>query len=375
MTNIQNWKSKFIFMKETLISDAYPALITDFHHGLGTFAFSYPTELIALRAILSKPRLSQNLSCILLGGYDFESVALMFYVFPSFAILLFLSFSFSDVFRNFMKRPGQTSTFSMRSVDQPVDVGSPFVDHLKVIDDNDQGESSSISKNRDIVRLELAVVGDSPFDQGAGAAEGSRKRHLIIAALEEADCFEYNILVFLSYLNVQEAYYAHNVLSVLHCPSLKRKLDSMSHDNLVNVYDIYALHLGVNVLLEHEMSELKDSHSKAQKNQDVEGSQVVKDLRLRPSVKEVERLGQRCQDLEVEKESLLSKESQALDKVHGLGSSWDFKDVGDYNPDAEKINDEAAEAFYKLEFPYTSLLVEKAGQSLRLLADVDPPTI
>ncbi|GJU18131.1 hypothetical protein Tco_1146097 [Tanacetum coccineum] len=218
--------------------------------------------------------------------------------------------------------------------------------------------------------------------------------------------------------DVQEAYYAHNVLSVLHCPSLKRKLDSMSLDNLVNVYDIHALHLAVvgnmltnessvvsrdysklkddfvslrskNVLLEHEMSKLEDSHSKARKNQDVEGSQVVKDLRLRPSVKEVERLGQRCQDLEAEKESLLSKESSlreevaplssklkiALDKVHGLGSSWDFKDVRDYNPDAEKIYDEAAEAFYKHEFPYISLFVEKVGQSLGLLADVDPPTI
>ncbi|GJU18132.1 hypothetical protein Tco_1146098 [Tanacetum coccineum] len=76
-----------------------------------------------------------------------------------YALSVYLIFIDGDVFRNFMKRPGQTSTFS--------------------------GESSSVSKNQDIIRLELAVVRDSPFYQGVGAAEGSRKRHLIIAALEE----------------------------------------------------------------------------------------------------------------------------------------------------------------------------------------------
>ncbi|GKD43280.1 hypothetical protein Tco_1267925 [Tanacetum coccineum] len=186
----------------------------------------------------------------------------------------------------------------------------------------------------------------------------------------------------------------------------------------------------ISFLLEHEMSKLEGSLSKARKNQDAEGSQVVKDLRsenaqvseelstlrevsdsakdsqkklseeldgLRPSMEEVERLGKSCQYLEAEKESLLSKESRlleevaalsskfqtanlervelALNEVHGLGSSLDFKDVEDYNPDAENIFDEAAEAFYKLEFPYISFLLEKVDQSLRLLVVVDPPTI
>ncbi|GJZ89828.1 hypothetical protein Tco_0661755, partial [Tanacetum coccineum] len=101
-----------------------------------------------------------------------------------------------------------------------------------------------------------------------------------------------------------------------------------------------------------------------------------------------------CQDLEAERDFLLSKESeeittlssklkaadlekveQALDEVHGLGDSWDFKDVKDYHLEAEKIYDEASKAFYKLEFLYISLLVEKADQSLRELAVMDPPTL
>ncbi|GKE96453.1 hypothetical protein Tco_1581308, partial [Tanacetum coccineum] len=67
---------------------------------------------------------------------------------------------------NFIKRP----------TDQPIDVGSPSVDHSEAIDDNDQGESSSLSKSRDVAGLELAVVGDSPSNQGAGAADGLKKR-------------------------------------------------------------------------------------------------------------------------------------------------------------------------------------------------------
>ncbi|GKE00267.1 hypothetical protein Tco_1388250, partial [Tanacetum coccineum] len=111
---------------------------------------------------------------------------------------------------------------------------------------------------------------------------------------------------------------------------------------------------------------------------------------LRPSMKEVEHLGQRCQNLEAERDFLLSKESeeivaltsklqiadlervelqkaitygrsQALNNVHSLGDSWDFKDVEDYHPGDEKIFDVVVEAFYKLAFPYISLLVEKAA--------------
>nr|GEU40457.1 hypothetical protein [Tanacetum cinerariifolium] len=73
-------------------------------------------------------------------------------------------------------------------------------------------------------------------------------------------------------------------------------------------------------LLKNKMSKLEDILAKAQRNQDVEGSQV------------------------------------------------DFKDLQDYHPEAEKLFDEIAEAFYKLEFPYISLLSGKAGQTLEELS-------
>ncbi|GKA20145.1 hypothetical protein Tco_0700134 [Tanacetum coccineum] len=47
-------------------------------------------------------------------------------------------------FRNFIKRPGQVPTFSARPADQPVDAGSPSMDHSKAADDNDQGKKLSI---------------------------------------------------------------------------------------------------------------------------------------------------------------------------------------------------------------------------------------
>ncbi|GJT82706.1 hypothetical protein Tco_1057048 [Tanacetum coccineum] len=50
-------------------------------------------------------------------------------------------------------------------------------------------------------------------------------------------------------------------------------------------------------------------------------------------------------------------------------------DVQDYHPKAEKLFDEAAAAFYKLEFPYISLLSGKASQSLKELSIVEAPSI
>ncbi|GJX45141.1 hypothetical protein Tco_0261817 [Tanacetum coccineum] len=225
-----------------------------------------------------------------------------------------------------------------------------------------------------------------------------------------------------------------------------RNLDDLSFDELANVYEIHASHAAMvgNMLanesrilskehthlkndiislknknggLRHEVSKLEDSLSKAQNNQDVEGSQVVKNLRSENArvseelllLMEVAASAEDSRKIlfeELDRESLLSKESnlreevealssklkivdleraelkattfgwtQAPNEVHGLGSSWDFKDIEDYNPEAKKFFDDVAEAFYKLEFPYISLLVEKAGQSPGLLAAVDPPTI
>ncbi|GJT71568.1 hypothetical protein Tco_1030854 [Tanacetum coccineum] len=164
--------------------------------------------------------------------------------------------------------------------------------------------------------------------------------------------------------------------------------------------------------------------SKARKNQDVDSSQVVKDLRsenarnldklsmlravaasakdsrqklskeldeLHLSVKEVDCLGQRCPDLEAGRDFLLSNSTLLI--LRGLSwldifflwpskiflslnisiMLWDFKYVVDYHLEAEKIYEMAVKSFYKLEFPYISLLIKKVGQRLGKLAVVDPP--
>ncbi|GKC83524.1 hypothetical protein Tco_1139241, partial [Tanacetum coccineum] len=148
MTNIPNWKSEFIFVKETLISDARPALITDFRHGLSTFAYPYTTEPFdeVLRSRL--------------GRYTFEAQTFL-------EPILYLAGIASTwehatnipsilvdeeeiSFQNFMKKPGQTSTFSVRPA----------------------GESSSVSKNKDVSSFELLVVGDGPLEQDVGISEG-----------------------------------------------------------------------------------------------------------------------------------------------------------------------------------------------------------
>ncbi|GJT57706.1 hypothetical protein Tco_0992760 [Tanacetum coccineum] len=171
--------------------------------------------------------------------------------------------------------------------------------------------------------------------------------------------------------DVEEDHAPHNMIYGLHCYLLK---DKLGYAKLKN--DLVSLK-SKKSLLEHEMSKLEDHLAKAQRNQNVEGSQVVKDLRFEndqileevsmvaslekakfvrdflPSVVkklfESEHFNQALGDLQ--QKAITYGRSQALHEVHGLGDSWDFKDVQDYHPEAKKLLDEAAEAFYKLKFP------------------------
>nr|GEZ23533.1 hypothetical protein [Tanacetum cinerariifolium] len=141
---------------------------------------------------------------------------------------------------------------------------------------------------------------------------------------------------------------------------------------------------GERSLLEHKMSKLEDQLVKAQKNKDVKGSQVVKDLRsenahnleelsmLRMVVASAE---ESRKNLSEELVDLQTRLKEAFDEVHELKDSCDFKDVQDYHHEAKKIFDEVAEDFYKLKFPYISLLGEKAGLSLEELAVVEAPSV
>ncbi|GKA95381.1 hypothetical protein Tco_0817419 [Tanacetum coccineum] len=316
MSNIPKWKSKIIFVKQTLIFDIRPSLITDFHHGQGSFAYPYPTK-------------------------------------PFDEVLREMDF------QNFMKKPGQSPSFSVRPENCPVDVESPSMGHLTIAVDNDQVESSYYSRDKGVMGHELVVVGEGCSEQDVMAVGGSKKRRLITEALEEE--------------------------ATVMRPVSKKKI------------------------------------LKAQKNKDVEGSQVVKDLRsenalnleemsmmqkvttsskecrkklveevdgLQSCLKETEHLGQRCQDFEHERDFLLKKskevsvlafqlEAAKLEKsklVKDFIPLADLKDVHDYHPEVEKIFDEAADSFYKLEFPYISLLVENAGLSSEELASLEAPS-
>ncbi|GJT97475.1 hypothetical protein Tco_1092993 [Tanacetum coccineum] len=106
---------------------------------------------------------------------------------------------------------------------------------------------------------------------------------------------------------------------------------------------------------------------------DAEGSQVVKDLRSENA--QVSEELSMLREVSDSAEDSQKKLSEELDGLRPSVEEVKRLDVEDYNPDAKNIFDEAGEAFYKLEFPYISLLVEKVDQSLKLLAVVDPPTI
>ncbi|GKG45059.1 hypothetical protein Tco_0495137 [Tanacetum coccineum] len=82
-------------------------------------------------------------------------------------------------FLNFMKKSGQSPSFSVRPANQPVDVGSPSVEPLRFIADNDQVESSSLSKDKGVSGFELAIVGEGILGQSASVVrEGSKRRQI-----------------------------------------------------------------------------------------------------------------------------------------------------------------------------------------------------
>nr|GEX03713.1 hypothetical protein [Tanacetum cinerariifolium] len=270
MTNIPIWKSEFIFVKETLIFDARSALITYFCHGLGTFA--YPTEPF-------DEVLRSHLACHTFKAQTFlEPILYLAGLEGATLIKLSAAASSSKHESKKRKQEGPKRTSTRGSVPPPT----------------------------------------------ATAPKGIRKHS-----------------------RFPRIFFSHNVLSSLHCPILKCKLDSLCLHDLANVYDIHALQLAVvrnmlknesrvvssdysklkddfiflrskNILLERKMSKLEDKLSKAQKSQDVEGSQVVKSLTLENAwiFKELstlqERLSQRCQDLEAERDFLLSNESEEI---------------------------------------------------------------
>ncbi|GJR96592.1 hypothetical protein Tco_0268766 [Tanacetum coccineum] len=321
--------SEFIFVKETLISNAHPALITDFHHGVGTFSYPYPTEPFdeVLRSRLAH--------------HTFEAQN-----FPD--PIFYLA--------------GLTS--------QPIDVSSPS----------------------------LAVVRDGPLEQDVSVFEGLKKKRSITATLEEGS----------TVIKLSDA-----VVSLKH-ESKKRKQEgsrrSVPPPLFLPLKDVEGSQVVKSLKFENarnteELSTLQEVAA----YDEVSRKNLSKEVdELRPSLKEVERLSQRCRDLEAERDNMLSKESGlhkeiaalssklklaniekvelikdflslafkklALNEVHGLGDSWDFKDMEDYHPNAEKIFDEATEAFYKLEFPYIYLLVENPGK-VRRACSVDPPTL
>ncbi|GKB71127.1 hypothetical protein Tco_0932539, partial [Tanacetum coccineum] len=324
MSNILKWKSEFIFVKRTLISDMRPGLISDFRHGQGSFSHPYPTEpfdeflrarlchhpfethtfsdpIIYLAGLTDSWEHTHGIPSILINGEDMA-------------------------FQNFMKKPGQSPSFSMRLANRPVDVGSLSMSHLTLVVNDDQVESSSYSRDKGVMGHELVVVGEGCSEQDVMVVEGSKKRRSITEALKE------------------EATVVRPVSKKKKSEGSRRrdKLGFLTFDELVDVYDIHALQMAVvgnmlmnesrilsqghsklkndlvslnskKCLLEHVMSNLEVQLAKAQKNQDVKESRkkLVEEVDgLQSRLKETENLVQRCQDLEHERDFLFKKSEE-----------------------------------------------------------------
>nr|GEW96163.1 hypothetical protein [Tanacetum cinerariifolium] len=174
--------------------------------------------------------------------------------------------------------------------------------------------------------------------------------------------------------DVEEAHADHNMISNLHYPLLRDKLEFLNFDELVDVYDVHALQMAVVRNRERDFL-LKKSEEVAILSSELEAVKLKKAILVRdflPSaVKNLfvfENFNQALGDLQ--QKVITFGRSQALDEIHGFGDFFDVRDVQDYHPEAERIFNKATEAFYKLEYPYISLLANKASQSLKELVVV-----
>nr|GEX34750.1 hypothetical protein [Tanacetum cinerariifolium] len=248
---------------------------------------------------------------------------------------------FKMAFHNFMKKLGQPPSFFIRPSNLPIDVGSPSMEPLRHHGEGDVKEEEKPEAPRRISAK--GSVPPPPVTIPKGAGKHPRMMARFVGSLANSS----DSLA----PDVEKSHAAHNVVSSLHCPLLKDKLGFLRFDELVD----------------------------AQKNQDAEGIQIVKDLRsenaqVLEEVSILRNVAASAEDsqreLYEELNAIVYGRSQALDEVHGLGDSWDL-----YHPKAEKLFNEASEAFYKLEFPYISLLSKKADQSLEELSSVEAPSI
>nr|GEY44980.1 hypothetical protein [Tanacetum cinerariifolium] len=227
----------------------------------------------------------------------------------------------SVAFRNFIKKPGQSSSFSTRPMDQPINVGSPLVEPLQCVAKESLEEDPIVVQVASKMKISnvprrMSARGSVP-PLSATAPKGDGKHPWVLARFNGKLASSFDSL---SPGYVEEARDAHNMISSLYFPLLRDKLGFLSFDEFVDVYDVHALQMASkNRLLEHEMLKLEDRLANAQKNQDVEGIQkkLYDELSgLQPRLEEAERLRQRSQDLDWER-VLLFKNSE---EIVGLSS-------------------------------------------------------
>ncbi|GJT82705.1 hypothetical protein Tco_1057047 [Tanacetum coccineum] len=171
-----------------------------------------------------------------------------------------------------------------RPGDQPIDVGSPSVEPLRSIADNEQVESSSLSKDKGVFGFKLVVVKEDnlvtmmPKKKKPKAPRRISMRGSVPpppATVPKGTGKHPRVLArFVRSLanNAKEAHVAHNMIFGLHCPLLKDKLVvgnmltnesrvlSQGHVMLKN--DLVSLK-SKKSFIEHGMSKLEDRLEKA----------------------------------------------------------------------------------------------------------------
>ncbi|GJV44414.1 hypothetical protein Tco_1428950 [Tanacetum coccineum] len=411
MLHICDWKSKFIFVRESLFSDQCPSLVTPFKHHPGTFSFPFPSEPFdaSLRARLSHYPIELRVF----------SVAILYWstwiLFGKGPLCIQLSLLMARVCFHLNRH--------VKIADVPVvaalSEGSP-----------DIPVASALKGNADILGVGRTSTAAHPVTRGvmsAAALVGSSSRGgrssspafagertgafgPLVTSEDDADSDPF-------LPGDGEAHESHNILSGLDHPDFQRRLDGLSLVELAIFHDVSSLKFVMSGTILNREARLLSSEtkllcakgkspidepadlkvdaktlwSKCRKFEEKEAIMLATEASLKTELEVLkEKLDSSNEDRSLmvadllphavktllssdsfssllaylQKKAMLSSRPQAFKEVVGMDLGFHLEDVKDYDPDAMEAYDKAIDDFYFANFPDLDLLAYHSKRSL-----------
>ncbi|GKA05452.1 hypothetical protein Tco_0684572 [Tanacetum coccineum] len=152
--SIPSWNSRFIFVREGLVSERRPGLITSFRHGLGTYSFPFsskPFDVVICSRLLRYPFTAQTFPKHILYIWLILRRVLLYNILFLLMVMMTL--------RDFLHFPrNHLAFFSVRPADIPMSVGILMIPATNVFDKELEMAVASLVANNAVGSVDVEVV-------------------------------------------------------------------------------------------------------------------------------------------------------------------------------------------------------------------------